>query len=215
MITIEDIRNPRRKSGFNHVTSNQNRGGSQYQKPWVACLESDEGGCTKRGPRRATPQEAAQDFVDYANTGNVRTVALKTGGHKTRTPRKPEELSPAEKRLRRASREVAKERQGRQGYVYCIAEQPDEGELTTILRLGDRLVATGPVKIGYSYDPEVRVGEVQHGNPRQLRLLGYFPGTMDDEANLHARFIKQNLIGEWFRPTKELLSLFDRPGGTQ
>lgn len=79
------------------------------------------------------------------------------------------------------------------GYVYCIGEE-------------DRTLA---VKVGYARDAQFRIADLQTGNPRKLVILGVLRGTRQDERDLHARYIKDNVLGEWFRPTAELLSEFD------
>lgn len=62
MYTPDDLWDPVR-GRYKGVTSN----GQNMPKRWVACYESAESGCTKRGPRRATQLEAAQDKCDYLN----------------------------------------------------------------------------------------------------------------------------------------------------
>jgi hypothetical protein len=52
------------------------------------------------------------------------------------------------------------------------------------------------------------VAELQTGNPRELRLLAKKKGDEDVEAMLHTRFIHDNLILEWFKPTTDLLAWF-------
>lgn len=64
------------------------------------------------------------------------------------------------------------------------------------------------VKIGYSVNPEARVGELQTGNPRQLYLVAKMPGTEEDERRIHAKFIHKNIIGEWFYGDADVLGEF-------
>lgn len=69
------------------------------------------------------------------------------------------------------------------GVVYCIGE-----------------ARGGVVKIGYTAgDPAVRLTALQTGSPRPLRLLGLMPGSLKDEARLHAEFANLAVSGEWFR----------------
>lgn len=93
-------------------------------------------------------------------------------------------------------RDAQAQRKGRQGYIYCIAEKGVGGFYGS------------PVKIGYSVKPEARPAELQTGNPRPLKLLGQIKGTRATERALHEKYINQNLVGEWFRPTTALLSEF-------
>ena len=62
------------------------------------------------------------------------------------------------------------------------------------------------IKIGYSIDGQVkrRIGKLQTGNPRPLRLLATCTGSRRTERRLHRRFSSSHLRGEWFRRTKEL-----------
>lgn len=50
-------------------------------------------------------------------------------------------------------------------------------------------------KIGKSINPEVRLKNFQTGNPR-IKLVAY--GKAINENELHKRFQKQNIGGEWF-----------------
>lgn len=145
-----------------------------------------------KGPRRTTAEEAAQDYCDYINDLGISAPArLNTPGHERRNPNKQydEEVAAALGVLR----DHRAQRRGRQGYVYCIGEGPTGG---------------WAVKVGYSVKPEARAGELQTGNPRTLHLLGKFEGTEADERALHAKYVKYNLIGEWFVATPELLGEF-------
>lgn len=72
--TIEDIRNADRPSGFHHV--NSATGGRMSARRNVQLWRAEAGRSAKagvrdgwRGPTRHTPEEAAQDYVDYVRTG--------------------------------------------------------------------------------------------------------------------------------------------------
>jgi hypothetical protein len=39
-----------------------------------------------------------------------------------------------------------------------------------------------------------------------LRLITYFPGTQDEERALHRRFARSRVLGEWFRPTLDVVA---------
>jgi len=79
-------------------------------------------------------------------------------------------------------------RRSQKGYVYFI-------------QAGDR----GPIKIGWSCEVSRRLGELQTANAARLVLLGYLPGTQEDERAWHARFADVRLEAEWFRPSQGLL----------
>lgn len=191
MITIDDIRNPQRVSGFDHVGFSYAFGSDT--KPYYANKRVAPG---KNGvlklQRRATAEEAAQDYCDFVNSGQwpEQRQALNTAGHGGNRDSLPrdEEVEAALGVLR----DARAQRQGAQGYVYCIGE---EGY--------DRAV-----KIGFSTNPEARVAELQTGNSRKLVLLAKKPGAPEDEVALHQRFIKQNLIGEWFVKDPAILEEF-------
>lgn len=62
----------------------------------------------------------------------------------------------------------------------------------------------GPIKIGKADNPEKRLAELQTGSPESLRLIGKLQG--DHERDLHNRFHKLHLRGEWFNPDVRLLA---------
>lgn len=207
MLRIDDLRDSTRDSGFKYVQQMKPEKGGHGGKPFRA-RKGDGGGPGQRvekrwiGPRRSTPEEAAQDYCLHANGGVIQhTPPLKNGGHKPRTPRNPDTMDDALVAARKLMREAAAASRGDQGYIYCIGEVPPSK--TYLGNLG-----TLGVKVGFSVEPEARVGELQTGNPRPLKLIGKIKGTLDDERALHAKYIDLNLIGEWFRPTDALLSEF-------
>jgi hypothetical protein len=62
----------------------------------------------------------------------------------------------------------------------------------------------GLIKIGFSQNPWARMKEI--GNPE---LLATFDGCYADEKDLHGRFSKSRVRGEWFEPSPDLLALID------
>jgi hypothetical protein len=69
------------------------------------------------------------------------------------------------------------------GYVYFIACEPMEA-----------------VKIGFTTkSPSSRLRALQTGSPSPLKMLGYVPGTQDEERKLHAAFSPLCIHLEWFR----------------
>lgn len=54
------------------------------------------------------------------------------------------------------------------------------------------------VKIGFSGDHTSRIGGIQSMNPDKLKLLATVPGSRRLEAELHKRFAKYRVQGEWF-----------------
>lgn len=59
----------------------------------------------------------------------------------------------------------------------------------------------GPVKIGWSNDPEIRLAQLQGMNPRGLRLVHRFFVKKAVEKMLHEHFAAHRMSGEWFAVT--------------
>lgn len=57
------------------------------------------------------------------------------------------------------------------------------------------------VKIGYSVNPEERLGGIQTGSPKPLRLIASMPGDAELEQAFHQQFSKYRTVGEWFEIT--------------
>lgn len=64
---------------------------------------------------------------------------------------------------------------------------------------------TGPIKIGCSHNPMARLCQLQTAHADTLRLLHAELGDFHNERDLHARFARARLAGEWFRPTIRLI----------
>ena len=63
----------------------------------------------------------------------------------------------------------------------------------------------GNIKIGFSNKPAERLKTLQTSHSRTLRLLLTIEGNEKDEKNLHAKFSRFRLKGEWFEPNEEIL----------
>lgn len=63
----------------------------------------------------------------------------------------------------------------------------------------------GYIKIGCSSSPFSRVRACQAGNPFDLRIIGIMEGNRSLELELHQRFQRLQMRGEWFKPYKELI----------
>ena len=194
-LTIEDIRNPKRRSGFDHVRFNSHDG--HARKPYQAngggrgTATGNPGGPAWFGSRRAAAEEAAQDYCDYVNAQRpqqpVPSMALRTAGHVYDIEKS--ERGPEVEAALGVLRDYKAQRDGRQGYVYLISDGT-------------------AYKVGYSVNPNKRVAELQTGNPRKLSLLASIPGTEADEKALHQKYISDNLLQEWFAASPELRSEF-------
>lgn len=189
VLVPNDIRSPKSKSGFRHVRVTRL---GERPKPYQAEVGVGSNNRNQQpwhGPARALAEEAAQDYCDYVNGNPVGyTAALAVAGHKYSNPSVPrdEEVEAALGILR----DHRAQRRGAQGYVYGITED-GAGEF---------------IKIGYSVNPQKRVAELQTGNPRKLVLLGYKKGTESDEKSLHQKYIKDNVLQEWFKVSPALLA---------
>lgn len=197
MITPSDLINSKRRSGYSYVQKDN----QACPKPYQCYSYLPRGGPTRprvMGPRRATALEAAQDYCDLVNgNGQAPAPKLNNPSH----PRRAKiPMSRSERQHYKAYLAARDRRRARQpkkaGRVYCIGMKGNGAA----------------VKIGHSND--TRLADLQTGNPWELKLLGTIPGTVEDERRLHAKYIKQNMVGEWFRPTPELLSEFDLNEGS-
>lgn len=76
-----------------------------------------------------------------------------------------------------------------------------------------RLLKQGPIKIGFTDDPDLRsrFHQLRTGNPYPLRVLGVIvDGTREAERVIHREFQSQRLEGEWFRCTTALSNFIYR-----
>jgi len=73
------------------------------------------------------------------------------------------------------------------GYIYAI-------------ECGER------VKIGFSKKPDARFNKIASDAPYPCVMLGYWPGTVADELEVHAKFKTLRSHGEWFASTPEILA---------
>lgn len=78
----------------------------------------------------------------------------------------------------------------------------------------------GPIKIGYTGEDDDsreinfknvnnRIKAMQVGCPYELKLLWAVCGGIDYEADLHEKWTHENIRGEWFRPSRKLLSFIE------
>ena len=69
------------------------------------------------------------------------------------------------------------------------------------------------IKIGFtSVNPQKRLKQLNTGSDKQLYLLGYQFGSMDDEKELHARFQKFRIRdnAEWFYPDQSIIDYINQ-----
>lgn len=196
-ITIEDLRNPNRKSGFEHVKISSApgpRGGGGTTKYNAAVGAKKSPGDTWYGPRRATAEEAAQDYCDYINSNMVVVAApkLKQANHPAPAKRKMDDEEREARAIIRAKQKARRE--GRVGNIYLVVETGD----------------TSAVKVGHTYGdpPESRLNGGQTFNKRILVMVTYMEGSEAEERALHQKYVKDNILGEWFKATPEIVAEF-------
>lgn len=68
---------------------------------------------------------------------------------------------------------------------------------------------SGPVKIGSSRQPIVRLEAFAAWSPEPLELVATVPGTLADEHGLHGYFAQHRSHGEWFMESPELTALIE------
>lgn len=69
-------------------------------------------------------------------------------------------------------------------------------------------IGGGPIKIGYSNNKNDRLSALQSCSPVELRIIAVIHSAgMKKEKELHARFSRHRMHGEWFRPNHELEAL--------
>lgn len=64
-------------------------------------------------------------------------------------------------------------------------------------------------KIGYSNNPKRRFSQIQTHNREKLHLSGIIDGGLDREAEIHKMFAHENIGGEWFNLTTEMMDYFN------
>lgn len=65
------------------------------------------------------------------------------------------------------------------------------------------------IKIGYSADFEKRRKQIGKMASSPLTVLAVMPGTRQLKRELHARFAKHRVHGEWFKPHKSILDYLE------
>jgi hypothetical protein len=64
----------------------------------------------------------------------------------------------------------------------------------------------GPVKIGWSMNPQKRLAGLQTAHPEQLHLRGYRRGSVQAERELHETLKDYRVNGEWFVSHEDVLA---------
>lgn len=104
-----------------------------------------------------------------------------------------------------ARQEMFRERERRVNAYFDTPPDPNQTWVYFVRRGED-----GPIKIGISIRPDVRLGELQMGSPEPLTLLGVIEGDYTTERGLHRQFRYVHLRGEWFAPHPDLMAYIER-----
>lgn len=67
----------------------------------------------------------------------------------------------------------------------------------------------GPVKIGLAKNVLKRLDGLLNGSPLELHLRAVMPGDRAVERQMHQRFAKHHIRGEWFQPDPEIVMFID------
>lgn len=201
MLTPNDIRNPDNISGYSyvhHAASENNPANKPFQAQRRIGPGNGNTGWWK-GKRRATAEEAAQDYCAYINGAGWQTeyqprLPLRSAGHRRELIERArnEERMALQERLNDIDDEE-RSTTDHPGYVYLI------GETDTDLAY----------KVGHARtSAQNRMITLQTGNPRVLVLIGVIVGGLELEAELHARYAGDNRLQEWFHGSHELFDEF-------
>lgn len=103
-----------------------------------------------------------------------------------------------------------------QGEMLARHERGLTGRRARALKVYFARGPTGNIKIGISANPWARAKDLATGaGGGVITILATVDGTKDDEKRLHARFADTRLVGEWFSPSPELVTLIESFGGEQ
>lgn len=67
----------------------------------------------------------------------------------------------------------------------------------------------GPLKIGWTVDPQKRLEQLQTGSFVRLFILGTIEGSAGGESAFHRRWANYRIRGEWFEPAPEILEFVE------
>jgi hypothetical protein len=104
-------------------------------------------------------------------------------------------ISPPDPKLRAKAEEIVAE----------VSKRPFRDPRSQVYWIRSGLV--GPIKIGSARDVDIRLSELQVGNPEKLFLLTSAPGACDREKAFHRSLKADRLRGEWFHPSPVVLAV--------
>lgn len=86
-------------------------------------------------------------------------------------------------------------------------EDPSKGRMTNLYFI--QAESGGPIKIGVANYPNVRLGQLQTGNPERLVIRRQVRVNEHAERRFHALFAEHRVQGEWFRAVPEIAAICD------
>lgn len=123
--------------------------------------------------------ERINSFPGYTKPWGPSSLYRKLGAREVVAGRPPKAVSKVQAKEAR----IEKRRRARMGTVYFIRAIND----------------LGPVKIGFSTEPDGRLSTLQTSHHGELKIIAAIEGTREDERALHERFASVRMRGEWFR----------------
>lgn len=67
----------------------------------------------------------------------------------------------------------------------------------------------GNIKIGYSSTLRTRIAGIKSGDGSNIELLFIIHGDKDTENYYHTKFYHDHIIGDWFRPSEDLMKFIN------
>jgi hypothetical protein len=83
----------------------------------------------------------------------------------------------------------------------------DEPKISAVYFLVDE--SESLVKIGHTVDVERRLRELQTANGRMVHYLGWIPGGVQEEQEIHRSMVRYHVRGEWYRLEHGIRRLID------
>ena len=72
-----------------------------------------------------------------------------------------------------------------------------------------QLEGGGPIKVGYSQNPKMRMANLKHSCPYPLHFIGLGNGKRSDEKRFHDALHNHCIHGEWYRPDSPVLQMIN------
>ena len=97
---------------------------------------------------------------------------------------------------------------GRQSEAYLLQGRPERGPgIAGVYFLQSQTL--GLVKIGSANNVARRLDQLRTACPDELRLIAVINGDVEAERQLHKKFARLRVRGEWFHPGEDLMRYID------